>query len=288
MTFFGATVILVVVCLVALVYSTVIEPNIIILTKKRIRFPLKKPLRIALIGDFHVGPFKQTAFMQRIVNRVNAEKPDIVLLAGDFILEPPADVTFLEPLKNLQSALGTYAVLGNHDYHPYPRRVKKKYAAINQSQEIADFLASLSITVLRNEHAIIHRGTETFALVGVDDCGEKKFALPNSSDLQKATDTLPDNIPFLLLSHQPDILLDPLHTKADAILCGHTHGGQVRLPFYGAVAHLPNIVSQLYDQGVFPLNDKTTLVITRGLGESDFPVRFWAWPEIMILETVST
>ncbi len=265
-------------------YGAFIEPQIITVTTASVPFPLEHPVKIAVISDLHVGPYKSAAFVRRLVNQINALMPDIVLLDGDFVLSSdvtPEDLQALAPLKDLHPISGTYAVLGNQDHGIFRSLLPQTSPPPDRSTLIAEMLQSLGITVLENGHATISLGTETLSIVGIDDPWAGK------ADIVSAFDNVLPNSPTILVAHNPDVVLDPLASRAQLIISGHTHGGQVRLPWIGALATLPIHIPQKFDEGIFTLQSGSTLAITRGVGESGPRVRFFAPPEVMLL-TVET
>ena len=108
---------------------------------------------------------------------------------------------------------------------------------------------------------------------------------PNEDNIGAALDGIADDLPIILLSHNPSVINQNDSLQADLIVSGHTHGGQIRLPGIGPLGGVPTDIDQKYDQGTFAINNHTTLAITRGLGESSPRARLFAWPEILLLET---
>jgi len=262
-------------------YSSLIEPQIITTVEHGISLPVTQPLKIAVISDQHVGPYKGKKFTKRVVERVNQTLPDIVLLTGDFIFTQDADVTGLSPLKNLQPTYGTFAVLGNHDFGRFRVLWGELGHHADRSTDISAVLEKYNVTVLHNENRVIQLGDERIVIAGIDDLWSEK------SSIEKALEDVPDGITTLLLSHNPSIIDDERSKRADLIVSGHTHGGQVRIPRVGPMSDLPTTLGKEYDEGVFPL-ENNTLVISRGVGETGPRVRLFAWPQIMILNAGSS
>lgn len=259
-----------------LFYARFIEPSWITVTRHRIVFPIHG-LRIAVIGDFHVGPYKRTAFMRRVVRRINALSPDIILLIGDFLFDHTADVTHLAPLEHLRAPLGTFAVMGNHDsgahgiygqHHPHDR-----------TNDVERFLSPLGVQFLRNSWTVVGDDDRAMCIAGVDDIWMQ------SHDVEAAFSGRTAGLPTILLAHNPDIILNDASHRAELIVSGHTHGGQVRLPFFGSLTKLPQKLNKKFDRGIFPITETCTLAITHGIGETFLPLRMFAKPEILLLET---
>jgi len=224
--------------------------------------------RIALLSDLHVGsPYWHLPEIARLVERVNAEAPDLVLLAGDYVIdsvlfgtkiaaEPIADV-----LGELRAPLGVVAVLGNHDWW-------------NGGQRIRRALEGRGIIVLENEAHAVYKDQTRFFVVGLAD------ALTRRIRLDAALSGVAPGEPFLVLAHEPDIFAS-LTESAALMLAGHTHGGQVRLPLLGRPI-VPSRYGQRYAAG-HVIEDGRHLFVTTGVGTSTLPVRFGVTPEIAIL-----
>ncbi len=259
------------------VYGSFIEPHIIVVTEKSIHHPLSPPLKVAVISDIHVGPYKGKEFVRRIVERTNALIPDIVLLPGDFIFLHNTDLSELEPLKGLRTGIGVFAVLGNHDVGKYETLMGMRYSGVDSSESITKKLEELGVSVLRNTSEIFTTTTGQIALAGIDDLWT------GNADLPSAFNNIEPNAFTILLSHNPSVIDDPRSANAHLIISGHTHGGQIRLPTIGPISDLPTSLGREYDQGLFEIDEDTDLVITRGVGESSARARLFAWPEILLL-----
>ncbi len=261
-----------------LAYGAFVEPHILVTTTAHIPFPTREPLRVAVVSDIHIGPYKDHRWARHVVERVNNLLPDIVLLTGDFVLGQASDLTQLQPLADIHAPLGTFAVLGNHDFGLVQWLPWQENGDINDpSERIAEALQSMGITLLRNEHREVPWGEEHVFIAGIEDMWTRR------NDLPKALDGVPENTPLILLSHNPSIILDPLATRAHLIVSGHTHGGQIRIPGDGPLTLLPTELGRHYDQGVFPVDEDSRLVISRGAGESGPRVRLFAWPEVFLI-----
>lgn len=267
-------------CLTLLViaYGSFIEPRLLVVTRRSLSLPVAQPLKIAVISDLHVGPYKGSAWVQRVVQRVNAQLPDLVLIAGDFLFDGEGDVADLAPLRDLRASMGVFAVTGNHDAGNFLRLSGEKYEGVDRTNDLTVALQDLGIDVLRNNHREVRMMDGSMVIAGVDDIWQQE------SDLQRALRGIAPSAPVILLSHHPDIILDPASRRASLIVAGHTHGGQFRLPFYGPIPRLPTLIGRAYDQGIFALDPTHTLAITRGAGETLARARLFAWPEILLLD----
>ncbi|MDE3105879.1 MAG: metallophosphoesterase [Acidobacteriota bacterium] len=227
--------------------------------------------RIVQISDIHLDEFTEPSFLQHTVHRINELQPDVVLITGDFVTQ--GAFTFVsarhaayraaEILAGLQ-APERYAVLGNHD-------------VTVGSAMVTDALTASGTPVLTNRYIPLERRGGRVWLAGIDD--------PNTShpNLDLALPARP-NAPILLMSHGPDftdtILQHPRGKYVDLVLAGHSHGGQVDLPFLGPLVLPPG--GKLYPHGYYRFG-RTQLYVNRGLGTVGVPFRFNCPPEITVL-----
>lgn len=233
------------------------------------RWPAEQDgLLVALLSDLHVGsPFNGVEKLEEIVARVNQARPHIILLAGDYVTSGVLGGKFVPPettariLRKLQAPLGVFAVLGNHDYWYDAPRVRAAFE-------------SRGIRVLEDECLHIEDGGFEFWLVGIGDLWE---ARPNVGSV---LDGLPEGAAAIALTHNPD-LFPEIPDRIALTLAGHTHGGQVDLPLWGAPV-VPSRFGERYARGHVVENGRH-LFVTSGLGTSMLPVRFRVPPEIALL-----
>ena len=259
-----------------IVYGAFIEPRIITVTEHTIDLEIAEPLTIAVVSDFHVGPYKNKRFVEQVVRTINNRLPDLVLLAGDYLYTEDARLSDLEPLGNLRASAGVFGVLGNHDQGQLASIFGNRFFTFNRGEDIADFLESLGIQMLRNENRVLPLGDSSLIIAGIDDLWT------SDADIGAALRDIPDSVPVILLSHNPNVVQDPRSRAADLIVSGHTHGGQVRLPSFGSLI-LPVGIPRRFEQGIIPTDSDTTLLVTRGVGETWGRARLFAWPEVVIL-----
>jgi predicted MPP superfamily phosphohydrolase len=243
------------------------EPSSLLVASYQIRTsPRLKGLRIAVISDLHAGaPFIDIQKVDRIVDMTNATRPDVVLLAGDYVVTGMlgsrhiAIEEIAKHLRGLRSRLGVYAVIGNHDRW-------------ENAQHISDALLGVGISVLENRS--INTGGVT--IVGIGD------SVTHASNVSLAMAGVSKDA--ICLTHSPDIFLQ-LPPTCGLTIAGHTHGGQVKLPLVGrpAVSVLGSRYGQRYAIGVVREGPKT-LFINSGIGTSLLPIRFGVPPEISLLE----
>lgn len=263
---------------VLLAYAALIEPRWVKDTRLTVAssgWPKSyPPLRIAFIADIHVGsPFWDLAAVEDTVARINALRPDLVVLGGDFIgssempfggIVPPEPIA--ARLANLRAPLGVIAVLGNHDNHYGPARVTR---ALRQA----------GITVLENAAVGIEVKGLPVLLAGLSD---DTTTLPQARRAYIARlFSQPREAPLIILTHDPGIFTE-IPPQPALILAAHTHGGQVNIPFYGP-PFLPSRAPRRHAYGLIREAGKT-MYVTSGLSTSILPIRFNARPEIALIE----
>lgn len=253
------------------VYASCVEPfrlRTVTLEVMTPKWPYARPLRIALLSDMHmIWPWMTPSHLQDIVTATNALRPDVVLLLGDFVGTHPfgrqldAD-SALAPLKELQSSCGVFAVLGNHDWHP--------------AGDWPAALARTGIPVLENQAQAVECGDNRFWVAGLEDLWWRH------ADIEATMTAVTDAAPVLLMMHHPDSFPEVPERVALSV-AGHTHGGQIQVPFYGPVAAvIPSRYGLRYVYGAVEENGKN-LVVTSGLGMTGVPFRLLAVPEIMLV-----
>jgi uncharacterized protein len=227
--------------------------------------------RIVQLSDIHLDEYTEPFFLERIVRQINALAPDLVLLTGDFITH--GSLTFAtgrhaihrcaEVLTGLTSPL-RYACLGNHD------------VAYDGPAVIAALNAQ-GTPVLVNEFIPIERNGAHFWLCGLDD------PATSHPDLDLAIPAKPD-APVILMAHEPDyadaVIAHPRGPLVDLMLSGHSHGGQIRLPFVGPLVLPP--WGEKYPEGYYRF-DRMQLYVNRGIGTVGLPFRLNCPPEITVI-----
>jgi predicted MPP superfamily phosphohydrolase len=232
--------------------------------------------RIVQISDIHSFEFTESFFLRTVVEHINALKPDLVVLTGDFVTYGPVRWPRGEEHKRMAlrhmlecaSILGgircslRYATLGNHDM-------------MVGGHQICGDLANQGLPVLRNSAVPLERDGQRLWLVGLGSaCAEDSAperAIPACA--------LRDKEAIIVLAHEPDILPEIARYNSDLMLSGHTHGGQVRIPFM-APAFLPEY-GKRYVEGWFRYGP-TQLYVNRGLGTIGVPFRLNCPPEITL------
>lgn len=233
------------------------------------------PLRIGIISDTHVAaPHTDVARIEKLVARMNRERPDVIMLLGDYAGgHEPAEqrahpeqseiLAGVEAFRGLSAPLGVHAVLGNHD-------------SWYDDAAISAALTRSGATVLDNHAERIQRPTGAFWIAGLADMHSPRDPPLVTATLRQVS----DEAPVIVLTHWPD----PFVEVPDGValtLAGHTHCGQVNLPILGRLVHASKMSERwscgLYDEG------GRKLFVTGGVGVSILPVRFRAPPEVVIL-----
>jgi uncharacterized protein len=252
-----------------------LEPARLVVSEERITLAqLRGSLRVAILTDLHVGsPFNRIAKLRDIVSRTNAARPDAVFILGDLVIQgvrggrfvPPEDIA--AELKHLRSPSGTLAVLGNHDGWLDHDRVQSA-------------LEHNGIRVIEETAAKLATPAGPLWVAGISDVWTGRHDI--AAALQSVND---DAAPVILLTHNPDVF--PLvPARVSLTLAGHTHGGQVWLPFIGRPI-VPSRFGQRFAAGHIVEGGRHLYVAT-GLGTSILPVRFRVPPTITMLTLAGT
>jgi hypothetical protein len=235
-------------------YSTIIEPSSITLTKLKLNMGFK--LKVVHISDTHFGLYWFN--VGQTVELIESLKPDVIFHTGDLITYTRGLEDAVSFLERLSRTAPIYMVAGNHDHW-------SGLGSEGLKQEVKGLAK-----VLNNESITL----DGLTLVGVDD------PFTGHDDLAKAYSEVRDGYK-ILLAHTPQIVDDV--DKFDLILVGHTHGGQVRLPFLGPLYIPLPPKYRKYDYGLFEPKSRP-MFVTRGLGMSFLPFRFACPPEVVLIE----
>ena len=231
---------------------------------------------IIVLADLHQPPYADVAWLDHAISVTNALNPNLVALLGDYGYSfeslpeysrrwyQSALGAMTDSLRQLRADDGVIAILGNHDYDA-------------SASLVADWLRSLGAEVLVNRVRCISRGGTSIRVLGLDDLNSGTPAIP--SDFSIA-----DRTPTIVLSHNPDgVFLLNQGGRVDLVIAGHTHGGQIVLPWFGAPMTMAQVCTRRAASGWVP-NDIAPLYVTRGLGEQlPLPVRVNCPPEILVV-----
>jgi uncharacterized protein len=263
------------------VYAAAVEPQDLVVTRYAPNpkgWPAGRRLSITVIADLHAGgPYMTLAHIRQIVDTANALKSDLVVLLGDYIaryhfaIERVPETVWAAELARLSAPLGTWAILGNHDWWYDLAGVRR-------------VLADVHIPVLENNAVMLGPDGQRFWLAGIGD----QLAYRLGHGRYRGADDLPGTLaqvgtddPVLLLVHEPDIF-PRVPARVALTLAGHTHGGQIRLPLIWP-AFVPSKYGARFAYG-HVVEDGRHLIVSGGLGTSIIPARLGVPPEIVRVE----
>ena len=219
-------------------------------------------LRVVQASDLHVNQRLPEEYFVNALAAVAAQKPDLVLLTGDYV-SFPENLRLLARLLpgRLPAPLGVYAVLGNHDYW-------------TDAPAVREILHSAGITLVSGTCARLPDAVGRVAVCGTDAPWGPKLSTPLAQrDLS------------LVLSHTPDNIYDLSALGASVVFSGHLHGGQMRVPGMGALV-VPSRYGRRFDQGHFRVSD-SDLFVSTGVGADDPPLRLYCPPDLVVVDFVS-
>lgn len=231
--------------------------------------------KIAQISDLHNAEFGQNN--SQLLKILQKESPDVIVLTGDLVDSIHTNmniaVSFAEHAMNIAPC---YYVTGNHEAW-----LKEQY------NELEEKLKNCGVIVLRNQLEMITSNNDTIQLIGVDDpdfseSGSGMFDLAAgivSTEIQNASIGEGYKI---LLSHRPELFDTYVEKNINLALCGHAHGGQFRIPFIGGLIAPNQGLFPKYDGGLYT-KENTTMIVSRGIGNSIIPIRFNNRPEVVII-----
>jgi hypothetical protein len=254
------------------IWGFLIEPGLLLVrhvTIETAKWPAAlPPLRIVAVADIHAGaPHVDAAKLDRIVAEVSAQNPDVVLLLGDYVIQrvlfgtPMPPETIARHLSGLRAKHGVFAVLGNHDWYEDGERVWRAFE-------------SAGIPVLENHAVPLPGSDDRIWLAGIADDSTRH---PDPAGTFRP---IPVEAAVVALTHDPAVFPD-VPARAALTLAGHTHGGQVAVPFWGAL-FIPGGSPLRYAYGHVAENGND-LYVTSGIGTTALPVRFNAPPEVVVI-----
>jgi predicted MPP superfamily phosphohydrolase len=230
-----------------------------------VRPPGSRPLRVAFASDFHAGATTAERVLASACAQLEALKPDVLLLGGDFVSVRADDIHALAPLlAGVHAPFGKFGVFGNHDLRA-------------NRLVIADAMAKAGVRMLVNEVVRLAAPHDDVSIYGFDD---PIRGAPHGDLLD-----LVDGVSIVLM-HAPDGLLAAGDRPFDLAVAGHTHGGQIVMPG-GAIPYLPHgALSREYPVGRYQIepDGARTLIVSRGVGCSTVPVRFGCASEVHLIE----
>jgi uncharacterized protein len=224
-------------------------------------------IKLVQFTDLHLGESFSLEQLSRLVDKINEQKPDIVVFTGD-LMDKAYQYGHREEAEKILSTItarcGKYAVWGNHDYGGGGERYYK------------DMMRTAGFTLLRNQSVLVQVSAKhAIMLDGLDDAF---FGEPNVNAFHHNNDAFDYNI---LLLHEPDLVSEFNDYHADMILAGHSHGGQIRMPFFGAILTPP--LAKNYKEGMYNL-EQGKLYVDSGVGTTHFSARLFNPPQITLFE----
>lgn len=227
-------------------------------------------LRVVQFSDAHLGFHTGLKEMEKLAETIQEQTPDLICFTGDMVEREAEPMRECIPvLASMQAKYGKFAVLGNHDYRG------------RQQKQVEAMFKEAGFTLLRNSHAVIKQGNEQIAVTGLDD------ALTSQPNPLQAIEGLDPDTWKLLLMHEPDYadMAEPFGFGLQ--LSGHSHGGQVRFPWIGAVTTPRG--SRKYIQGLYYAGKaRMPVYVNRGFGMTQLPIRFLCRPELTVFELRGT
>jgi len=261
-----------------LLYAREVEPNWVVVERVTLTLPRLAPpfdgYRVVQISDIHADGWMTPERFGRVVDLVNEQEPDLVAITGDFVSCSAEYVSGLyEPLGRLRAADGVVAVLGNHDY-------------LNDADAVREVLSSAGVADVSNAVRTLRRDDAALHLCGVD------CVMYGYDRLDEVLEALEDVGPgcAVLLAHEPDFADKSAATgRFDLQLSGHSHGGQVRIPFLGAPLFVPPLsrhpdvppLARKYQSGLYKVK-KMHQYTNRGLGTMSLRLRLYCRPEVTV------
>ena len=266
--FFKSIGYLILIGIVTILYAMFIEPDL--LRVIHYDFPHSKiqgqPIKVVQFSDTHIGDFFTIEELQKVVDKINEQEADLVLFTGDLMDDASVYQGSIEEigtvLSNIQSKFGNYAVFGNRDYGGGAERFYE------------ELMESAGFHVLLNNRETITVNGTTLSLFGADD------ALIGYYDAKQTMQGIEEENFNLLLVHEPDLVDDFIDYPVDLVVAGHSHGGQVYIPFVGPL--LTTTLAEKYVRGLYDINENLSLYVNTGIGNTRVPFRLFNVPQITV------
>ncbi|PFS67876.1 phosphoesterase [Bacillus cereus] len=271
-------IILLIVTLIGMSIFLYVQNNLISITEVKItssKIPSSfKGFKILQLSDLHNKKFGDN--QETLIQKVKGENPDIIVITGDLNDSKSYDAEVsMELIRELVKEYPIYFVTGNHEkwsgkYNDLEKELKKHH-----------------VTVLRNEHITIQKEEQKINLLGIDDpefvTGNRHEENVVKDEISKAKFEMQPDTFNILLSHRPEFLTEYANEKIDLVLSGHAHGGQIRLPFIGGLVAPNQGIFPTYTAGLYE-KQNTSMVVSRGLGNSVIPQRIFNRPELVVVQ----
>ena len=229
--------------------------------------------KIAVVSDLHKARFGSDN--SQITRKIEEEHPDIIAITGDLVDSNRTDTeTAIALVHKLMQIAPCYYVTGNHEAW-----LGKQFS------ELEEMLFAENVQILHDEVIQLEKNGQTIQLAGLDDPDftERDTAVQQSMLQTKLNQMNLSDEYCILLSHRPETFVAYVEENIDLVLSGHAHGGQFRLPFIGGIVAPNQGLFPKYDAGKYTRNN-TTMIVSRGIGNSIIPIRFNNRPEIVVIE----
>ncbi|MBS9803412.1 metallophosphoesterase [Bacillus toyonensis] len=255
-----------------------LQNNLISITEVKItssKIPSSfKGYKILQISDLHNKQFGDNQDV--LVQKVKSIDPDIIAITGDLIDSKSYDAKVsMELIREIVKKYPVYFVTGNHE------QWSGKYNSLEKE------LKKYGVNILRNEHVSIRKGGQEINLLGIDDpefvTGNRDEGNIIINEIKKAKIEMQPDRYNVLLSHRPEFIKEYTNERVDLVLSGHAHGGQVRLPFIGGIVAPNQGILPTYTAGLY-VEENTSMVVSRGLGNSIIPQRIFNRPELVVVQ----
>lgn len=249
------------------IWAFFIEPNLLITRRIEIKDQALKGIRVAYLSDLHVCQ-DGGDYALNMVKKVNDQNPDIILLGGDYIVAEiynnksmRADEIF-KILSGLKAKYGIFMVLGNHE------------AGHKNAKKVTQAIKNTDIKLLQNANTKLQIGEKSISLVGIGDYSDRR------DNIKKAFEGV-NQTPVIAFTHSPDVF-PYIPDFVNMTFAGHTHGGQVYLPFYGPLEKPTHLLGK-YIKGMYTEGGKK-MFVSSGIGNSHYKIRLFNIPEIVIAD----
>ncbi len=250
-------------------YSTFVEPKLLRVMQYDVSLSKVEGnlIKVVQFSDTHIGDFFTIEELQKVVDKINEQNADLVLFTGDLMDNAAMYDGDIEEISNvlleIKSRFGKYAVFGNRDYGGGAERFYE------------DLMESAGFKVLLNNHETLTIKGTTLSLFGADD------ALIGYYDPNQTMQGITDEHLNLLMLHEPDLADDFVNYPVDLVVAGHSHGGQVYIPFVGPV--MTTTLGEKYVRGFYEVSREMTLYVNTGIGNTKVPFRLFNVPRITVL-----
>ncbi|KGH33904.1 metallophosphoesterase [Lactococcus cremoris] len=268
---FSLVILLMFTCLGGLYYAFKIEPYRLVVNQHQLENrSSKEKIKIVQLSDLHIKKDFDAKHLDKVIQKTNEQNPDFIVFSGDLYdnyAHYNENEQVISKLQKMKAKYGKIAIWGNRDYGG------------GASREYANIMSESGFTLLRNENLLVPMNNgEKILFTGLDDALLGNPSLPSSYQMEESTYDV-------LLTHEPDEVSQYQNKGYELILSGHSHGGQVNIPFIPQVQKKAASVmkhSNNYTGGLYQLNTNETLYVNTGIGTTHLSARFGVVPEIAV------